>query len=70
MSDPSFVATSLALPSLYDYAHHPEFITVRRMDLEACIRTTIEKAWVCGGNIQELARDCMIALDIAAATEG
>jgi hypothetical protein len=37
------------------------------MDLEHWLRTIIEKAMVEGGNIPELARDCMLALDVYAA---
>ena len=60
----------LALPSLYDHANHPEFIAVKRLDLEACIRVALEQAMTRGGLITELARDCMVAIDAAAMTEG
>ena len=36
-----FKVTSRGLRTLYDSTQQPEFITVRRLDLEACIRATI-----------------------------
>lgn len=50
-------------PSLYSYADQPEFITVRRHDLELCLRATISTVICEGSDITVLARDCMRALD-------
>jgi hypothetical protein len=58
-----FVPTNLSIPSEYDHAGHSELITVRRRDLERCIRTTIEETIRMGGQITALARACMEALD-------
>ena len=69
MPDTEFEPTSLDTPSLYNHAERPPFITVRRLDLERCIRTYIEKTMCWGGDITELARDCMIALDNAEMNE-
>jgi hypothetical protein len=49
--------------SLYAYADHPELITVKRRDLEVCMRATISNVILEGGNIACLVRDCMDALD-------
>ncbi len=65
-----FLPTCLGTTSLYDHASQPEWITVRRLDLEHWLRTIIEKTMVEGGNITELARDCMLALDVESLTEG
>ena len=62
--------TCLHQPSLYDHANQPEWISVRRIDLENCLRTIIEKTMVKGGIITQLTRDCMLALDVEAAKEG
>jgi hypothetical protein len=53
--------------SEYDHASHPECITITRRALERCICNTIEKVMLDGGNITTIARDCMHALDAAAA---
>ena len=58
-----FAPTSLSLPSEYRYDSRPECITVRRRDLERCLRTTIEQTMCTGGIITALARSCMEALD-------
>lgn len=65
-----FVPTSLGQTSLYDYASQKEFITVRRKDLERCLRTIIERTMCRGGIITEIARDCMVMLDAESAKEG
>ena len=58
-----FEATNLSIPSEYDHANRPELITIKRKDLEQCIRTTIEETMCDGGMITTLSRDCMEALD-------
>ena len=59
-----------ALPSLYDdHAGQREFIAVRCVQLERCLREVLERAMRDGGLVTELARDCMLALDAAAAEE-
>ena len=49
--------------SLYAYADHPEHITIRRRDLEVCLRATIGRVICEGGSIAAAVRDCMRALD-------
>ena len=63
---------ALPPPSLYDdHAGQREFIAVRRVQLERCLREVIARAMRDdGGTVTELARDCMLALDAAAAEEG
>ena len=58
-----FEATNLSFPSEYDHARRPELITIKRTDLERCIRITIEETMCDGGMITTLSRDCMEALD-------
>ena len=58
-----------ALPCLYDHAGQREFIAVRRVQLDRCLREVLERAMRDGGLVTELARDCMLALDAAAAEE-
>ena len=49
--------------SLYAYTDHPEYITIKRRDLEVCLRATISSVIMEGGNIASVTRDCMCALD-------
>ena len=49
--------------SLYAHTDHPEYITVKRRDLEVCLRATISSVICEGGNIASVSRDCMCALD-------
>jgi len=56
--------------SLYAYADHPERITVKRRDLEVCLRATISNVILEGGNIASLVRDCMETLDKLATHDG
>jgi hypothetical protein len=58
-----FVPTGLSFPSEYDHENHPESITIKRKDLERCLRTTIEETMCVGGVITTLARKCMTELD-------
>ena len=55
--------SNLMYPSLYPFADHPTHITLKRSDLERCIRVTLEEAMEEGGSILELAHDFMAALD-------
>lgn len=61
--DGRFVPTSLSFNSEYDHANHPEEITIKRKELERCIRTTIEQTTCWGGAITTLARECMEEMD-------
>lgn len=49
--------------SLYAYTDHPEHITIKRRDLEVCLRAAISSVICEGGNIASVSRDCMCALD-------
>jgi hypothetical protein len=57
------VPTGLSCPSEYDHDSHPDTITIKRRDLERCLRTTIEETMAWGGMITTLARDCMQEMD-------
>ena len=52
-----------ASPSMYDFFHAYENITVSRYTLEREVRRIIEDAMVNGGQIAELSMSCMTALD-------
>jgi hypothetical protein len=62
----TFVPTNLCCPGIYPFEDHPEYITLKRRDMENCIRATIEETMKEGGCIVELSRDCMLALDSCA----
>lgn len=64
--DGRFVPTGLSFPSEYDHAKHPESITIRRKDLERCLRSTIEESMCWGGVVTTLARNCMQDMDLLA----
>ena len=64
-----FAPTSLSLPSEYDHAGRPDRVTIRRKDLEQCLRATIEETMCLGGIITTLACGCMEAVDKKAMDE-
>jgi hypothetical protein len=68
--DGRFVPTGLYFNSEYDHANHPEEITLKRKDLERCLRTTIEESMCWGGTITTLARNCMVDMDRLACDAG
>ena len=51
-------------------ADQPERITVKRRDLEVCLRATISNVILEGGNIASWVRDCMETLDKLATHDG
>lgn len=67
--DGRFVPTGLSCPSAYDHASQPETITIKRRELERCLRTTLEETICWGGMITTLARNCMMDMDRVAETD-
>jgi hypothetical protein len=61
--DGRFVPTGLSFCSEYDHAGHPEEITIKRKDLERCLRTAIEETMCWGGTITTIASKYMQDMD-------
>jgi hypothetical protein len=61
--DGRFVPTGLSFRSEYDHAGHPEEITIKRKDLERCLRTAIEETMCWGGTITTIANKYMQDMD-------
>ena len=64
--DGRFVPTGLSSRSEYDHANHPRTITIRRTDLERCLRTAIEEAMCWGGATTTIACTYMQEMDTLA----
>jgi hypothetical protein len=67
--DGRFVPTGLSFHSEYDHANHPEVITIKRKDLELCLRTAIEESMCWGGAVTTIACKYMQDMDRLAAGE-
>ena len=61
--DGRFVPTGLSCRSEYDHTNHPEEITIRRRDLEHCLRTAIEESMCWGGAVTTIACKYMHDMD-------
>ena len=67
--DGRFVPSGLSCRSEYDHANHPEEITIKRKDLERCLRTAIEESMLWGGAVTTIACKYMQDMDRLAAGE-
>ena len=67
--DGRFVPTSLSFRSEYDHANNPKTITIKRKDLERCLRAAIEEAMCWGGAITTIACTYMQDMDALACEE-